>query len=229
MKVAIMQPYLFPYLGYFQLIRAVDAFVIYDDVNYIKGGWINRNNILAKNQSHLFTLALKNASSNKNINEIFLSDDFSKIFKTLKQNYSAAPNFLTVFPLIERIISQPEKNLASFLTSALQQVCDYLELKPRWYISSELNKDNSLRGQEKVQEICTELGATHYINLSGGTALYDNQAFTCRNIQLSFIKSKSVMYKQFNKDFVANLSIIDVLMFNDKEQCAKLLEEYELV
>jgi hypothetical protein len=153
MRVAIMQPYLFPYLGYFQLIRSADVFVVYDDVNYIKGGWINRNFIIA----------------------------------------------------------------------------NYLDLNPDWHISSALNKDNNLRGQDKVLAICQQLGATHYNNVPGGKALYDKKAFSRRGIQLSFVQPNTVSYRQFGKEFVPNLSIIDVMMFNDREQCAALLEEYELV
>lgn len=229
MKLAIMQPYLFPYLGYFQLIRAVDAFVIYDDVNYIKSGWINRNYLLAQGKKMLITLPLQGASSNKLINQITLGDGRIKILKTIRQNYSTAPQFPVVFPLVEGIIMQQEKKLARFLDHGLRQICDYFGLRPWWHISSTLNKDNRLRGQEKVLAICEELGATHYINVPGGKKLYDYDAFAHKRLQLSFIQPRLVPYCQFGNDFVPNLSIIDVMMFNNQEQCRKLLEEYELV
>jgi hypothetical protein len=229
MKLAIMQPYLFPYLGYFQLIGAVDAFVVYDDVNYIKGGWINRNFILAMGERQLVTLPLAGASPNKLINVITVGNRPHKLIETIRQRYGKAPQFAAVYPLLENILLQQETNLSNYLDYQLRKICDYLGLYPRWYVSSELRKDNELRGQEKVLAICDELCATHYINLPGGMALYDRDAFSSRNLQLSFIQSNPVRYRQFGNEFVPNLSIIDVMMFNDKEECVRLLGEYDLV
>lgn len=229
MKLAIMQPYLFPYLGYFQLIRAVDAFVVYDDVNYIKGGWINRNFILARGGGQVFTLPLRGASPNLLINQVMVGDGRKKLLETIRHCYSKAPQFPSVFPLVEEILKQQENNLARFLDYQLRQICDYLGLHPKWQISSELNKDNQLRGQAKVVALCDELGAQHYINMPGGKSLYDTETFSRRGLQLSFIQPKFVPYRQFSNEFVPGLSIIDVMMFNGKEQCAKLLEGYELV
>lgn len=229
MKLAIMQPYLFPYLGYFQLIRAVDAFVVYDDVNYIKGGWINRNFILAEGDRQLVTLPLQGASPNQLINQVTVGNRQNKLTETIRHRYGKAPQFSAVYALVESILKQHEKNLARFLDYQLRQICDYLGLHPKWYVSSSLKKDNELRGQDKVLAICEELGATHYINVPGGKSLYDREAFASRGIQLSFVQPKAVAYRQFGNEFTPNLSIIDVMMFNDKAQCAKLLEEYELV
>lgn len=229
MKIAIMQPYLFPYLGYFQLIRAVDTFVVYDDVNYINKGWVNRNYILAQGNKLLVTLPLQGGSQNRLINQIAVGDGRKKIIKTIRHCYSKAPHFPEVFPLIEEILLHQEMNLARFLDHSLRQICDHLALHPLWRISSTLKKENELRGQEKVLAICEELGASHYINVSGGKELYDRGDFSDQATRLSFIQSKPVAYRQFGKAFVPNLSIIDVMMFNDKEQCRKLLEEYDLV
>jgi hypothetical protein len=228
MKLAIMQPYLFPYLGYFQLIRAVDAFVVYDDVNYIKGGWINRNYILANGDKQLITLPLQGASPNKLINQVEVSGKH-KILQSLHQNYCKAPHFNAVYSILEDILTQTEKNLAHFIAYQLRCICGYLGLNPQWIISSALEKDNGLRGQDKVLSICTVLGATHYINVPGGKALYDHESFAARGLKLSFIQPRVVSYHQFRKEFVPHLSIIDVMMFNDREQCARLLEEYDLV
>lgn len=228
MKLAIMQPYLFPYLGYFQLIRAVDAFVVYDDVNYINGGWINRNYVLANGNRQLITLPLQGASQNKLINQIEVGGQH-KILQSLRHSYGKAPHFDAVYPVIEDILTQTEKNLARFLDYQLRRICDYLGLDPQWHISSALEKDNGLRGQDKILSICKELGSTHYINVPGGKTLYDQESFAARGLKLSFIQPKAVSYRQFGKEFVPHLSIIDVMMFNDREQCARLLEEYDLV
>jgi hypothetical protein len=228
MKLAIMQPYLFPYLGYFQLIQAVDAFVVYEDVNFINRGWINRNNILVQGKPHLFTLDLVGASQNKLVNAISVGTNSEKLLKTIRQSYIKAPMFASVFPLVEDILVQQEKNLARFLEYQLRVVCEYLGLYPRWHVSSQLSKNPALRGQAKVLAICEALGASHYINAPGGGALYDKDVFAKCGVQLSFIKPKAVSYQQYGNEFVPNLSIIDVLMFNSREQCGKLLGEYEL-
>lgn len=224
-----MQPYFFPYLGYFQLIHAVDAFVIYDDVNYIKGGWVNRNYVLGQSDKQRVTLSLQNASQNRLINQILLAGNSSTLLKTIRQNYAKAPNFAEVFPLVEDILCQPECNLARFLNTALRRICSYFGLQPTWYVSSELDKDNSLRGEEKILAICKVLGASHYINLPGGKDLYHANVFAEMRVSLSFIEPKPVLYRQFDGTFIPNLSIIDVMMFNDSEQCSHLLRGYGLV
>ena len=230
MRLAIMQPYLFPYPGYFQLIQAVDLFVIYDDVSYIKGGWINRNKILVQNRAHLFTLNLTGASPNRLINEVQVGSNQVKLLKTIHQSYAGAPQFDSAFPIIEEILLYPERNLAKFLDYGLKRLSDYLGLTPQWQASSSLKKDNSLRGQDKVLAICEELGATHYINAPGGKDLYNHEAFARRGIQLSFIQPISVTYSQFGNSFVPNLSIIDTMMFNPSDIIqTHILTHYELV
>ncbi|MBK9162190.1 MAG: WbqC family protein [Nitrosomonadales bacterium] len=228
MKLAIMQPYLFPYLGYFQLIRAVDAFVVYDDVNYIKGGWINRNFILAQSGKQLITLPLQGASPNQLINQVGVGSRPEKLLETIRHCYAKAPQFPAVFPLLEEILMQQERNLAYFLDFSLRRICKHLGLNPDWHISSRLEKDNLLRGQDKVLAICKELAATHYINVPGGKELYSRETFLRSGLQLSFIQPRPVEYRQFGKPYVPSLSIIDVMMFNDREQCARLVEEYDL-
>lgn len=224
-----MQPYWFPYLGYFQLIGAVEAFVIYDDVNYITGGWINRNYILSRSDRLLITLRLKGASQNKLINQITIDARREKIIKTIQQNYGKAPEYKAVFPMIEEILMRREDNLSRSLEYGLKQICAYLGLSPVWHVSSDIKKDNELRGQEKVLAICESLGATHYVNAIGGKDLYSREVFADKGLDLSFIRPKPIAYPQFRVPFVANLSVIDAMMFNDQAQCRKLLGDYELV
>jgi hypothetical protein len=228
-KLAVMQPYFFPYLGYFQLIGAVDAFVLFDDVNFIKAGWINRNYVLGRAGRLRLTLPLAQASQNKCINEIFLADEPERLLKTVRHSYRRAPNFSTVFPLIESVLRQTERNLGRFLETGLRQVSNYLGLRPEWHLSSDLAKDDQLRGQEKILAICALMGATHYVNLPGGRVLYDTDVFKERGIQLSFITPRPVSYRQFDNRFVPDLSMLDVMMFNDQHRCRGLLQEYDLV
>lgn len=224
-----MQPYLFPYIGYFQLINAVDTFVIYDDVNYINRGWINRNNILINNEKKLFTISLKEASQNKLINEIEICDDFQKFLKTLRLNYSKAPFLDDVYPLIEKITSFENKRLSDFTLNSLIEIILYLNIKKEFILSSNLLKKNFLKGQDKIINICETLNATTYVNAIGGNELYNKDIFLKHNIKLLFIKTELISYKQFNNEFVPWLSIIDLLMFNSKEKIKSMLNQYELI
>ena len=229
MKLGIMQPYFMPYLGYWQLIKAVDKFVIYDDVNFIKGGWINRNNILLNNQRFLINLLLSGASSNKLINEIGVQENQIKLIKTIESAYKKAPMFDSVFPVFLQIISFEDKNLAKLLGNSLIEVAKYLEIETEFVYSSDVEKNNSLRAQDKILHICTLLGAKQYINAIGGQELYDKESFDSQGLKLNFIKSELPPYKQFNNEFIPGLSIIDVLMFNSVEDVNLMLDKYTLV
>ncbi len=229
MKVAIMQPYFFPYIGYWQLINMVDTFVIYDDVNYIKRGFINRNYLLQNQQLQLFTLELISASQNKNINEIIIGSNSSKILKTIKYNYTKAPHFDTVYPLIKSIFCTKEKNLSQFLGNSLQQISEFLEINTNFLYSSNINNDKSLQAQDRLIEISQLLGATDYVNTIGGAELYNKDDFRKSGIHLSFIKTANIEYKQSKNEFVQNLSIIDVMMFNSKKEIKQMLNQFELI
>lgn len=223
-----MQPYLFPYLGYFQLIHAVDKFVVYDDVNYIKGGWINRNYILEQGISTRITLNTVGASPNVPINQIGVGNNKNKLLKTISQSYARAPEFASFFPIVEDILSQDEANLAIFVTYSLKAIAAYLGLTPEWIASSNLDKNNSLHGEDKVIDICRRLHADEYVNLPGGRSLYDPATFKSNGVRLLFIQNNSSTYHQFGDTFVPNLSIVDVAMFNSPEVCKKMVSDYSL-
>lgn len=232
MKLGIMQPYFFPYIGYWQLINATDKYVIYDDVNFIKGGWINRNRILMNGQGKMINLQMHGASSNKLINEIEVSGDAKhnkKLLKTIESCYKKAPYFSKALPVIENIIAQEEKNMARFLEYSIRQICKYLLIDTDLYVSSSINKNNDLKSQDKIIEICNILGADEYFNAIGGQELYSYEDFAYHGIKLKFLKTGKVEYQQFNKQFVPNLSIIDVMMFNSPVDIKEMLEHYELL
>lgn len=232
MKVAIMQPYFMPYIGYIQLLKAVDTFVVYDDVSYIKKGWINRNNILINGESFLFTIPLNEASQNKNINQIYIDEQANwkiNFLKTITQSYKNAPYFQEVFSLIEEIIYQEEHNLAKNIKYSLDKICTYLSIQTKILFSSDIDKNNDLKGQDKIIEICKKLQATNYINAIGGKELYNKEAFLNNDIELNFIRTNPIIYKQFKNDFIPWLSIIDVMMFNSVEQINGFLNQYELL
>ncbi len=231
MKVAIMQPYLFPYIGYWQLINAVDTFVIYDDVNFIKQGFINRNYFISRNnnQPQRFTLELKGASSNKLINEIEIGDNNEKILKTIFFNYKKTLFFDEFFPIIEDILRYNEKKLSKYIFYSIRKICEFLDINASFIFSSEIDKDINLRGQDKIIDICKIVGSHVYINSIGGKELYDKKIFKDNGIDLFFLRPEIISYKQFNNKFVPYLSIIDIMMFNNKEQIKRMLNMYELL
>ena len=230
MKLAIMQPYFMPYLGYFQAIAAVDKYVVYDDVNYIKGGWINRNHLIIGGEKKLFTITLKSSSPNKLINEIEIGDDFKRFLRMVQLNYVKASYFEELFVLLSCICGFENKNLGLFLMNSFQNICNYLDIQTELILSSNLEKDNSLKGEKKVLHICNLLEAKTYTNAIGGQELYSKEEFAQYGIDLKFIKMDSdIAYPQFSKEFVPNLSIIDVLMHNGKEGTKSLLNRYTFV
>lgn len=231
MRIAIMQPYFFPYIGYFQLINAADKFIILDDVNFINRGWINRNRILVNGADKLFTMPLKDASQNKLIKDIEILADRAekeKMVKTIEFAYKKAPLFSHAFPLLQQIIFQEDKNLSYFLYKSLVILNEYLGIKTEIVRSSSVYGNADLKGQEKILDICTKENAYEYINPIGGTELYDKQRFAEKNIALYFLKSGEIQYLQFKNEFIPWLSIIDVIMFNPVPKIQEYLKRYTL-
>jgi hypothetical protein len=232
MKVGIMQPYFVPYIGYWQLMNAVDKYVVYDDVNFIKGGWINRNRILVNGASKYFNLPMLGASPFKLINQIGVNNDERIVDKNLRMiegAYKKAPYYKEIYPLIVSILKSGKTNVAEFIANSFYVICDYLDIKTEIIISSNLKKDNTLRAQDKVLAICQELGATEYYNAVGGQELYSFSDFKQKGIKLNFLKTNDIEYKQFGNDFQKSLSIIDVLMFNSKEEVKNMLKDFTLI
>lgn len=233
MKLAIMQPYFLPYIGYFQLISSVDVFVIYDNIQYTKKGWINRNRFLKNNQDEYFTIPIKKDSDFLCVNQRFLSDNLAnekiKLKNQIKSSYLKAPYFNEVFQLFENIVDNNEDNLFEFIYYSIQNLCLYLEIETKIIKSSTLTIDHSLKGREKVKAICQQIQANTYINPIGGMDLYDKSDFKRDGIDLYFIKSDNIEYKQFGENFVPWLSILDVLMFNSVDQIKIMLNKIDLL
>lgn len=233
MKLGIMQPYFMPYLGYFQLMNYVDKYVVYDDVNFIKGGWINRNNLIVSGEKKMFTIKLDKASPNKLINEIDIKDNFADLEKTLKFNYAKAPYFNDVMELFGSIVSFEDRNLSNFIANSFKLILKYIGNETTEIImSSSLDKDNSLKGKDKVISICKILGADQYVNAIGGQELYDKNEFAQNGIDLKFIETQLKEYGQTakNKEFIPGLSFIDVLMNNSVEEINSIhLKSYKLI
>lgn len=235
MKLGIMQPYLFPYIGYFQLINEVDKFIFYDDVTFIKQGWINRNQILINNQAKMFSVPLSNASSYTMIKDVLISDHRYEKWKksflsSIMFNYKKAENYETVRALIEDILSNPPETISELAIRSTIKVSNYLGIQTEFEISSDNYNNTQLSGQDRVIDICKAEQADIYINPLGGMKLYSKTTFEKKDIHLFFLSSSNnIVYKQFSEEFVPNLSIIDLLMFNDNISIKKILSQFTLI
>ena len=229
-----MQPYIFPYLGYFQLLNSVDHFVFYDDVNFIKGGWVNRNQLLINNQNKFFTVPLKKISSFTPINEVEIHKELypnwrSKFYKSLSQSYGKTPYYDDVLPLLTNVFDQDFSFIYQLSIRSVVSVFEYLNVKLDYSLSSEKFKGTKgLDKADRIMKICEMTSSNTYINPSGGTDLYDKKHFLNRGFELKFIKNNLTKYNQFGGEFIAGLSILDLLMFNSKETVKKMINNYEL-
>ena len=231
-RIAIMQPYFFPYIGYFHLLHAADALVLYDNLQYTKKGWINRNRMLVNGSDVLFSIPLRKASDYSTIEQREVSEDFDrrKLLNRVRSAYQKAPHYAEAMDLFTTAIEYPEPNLFRFIKHSLVLLCEYLGIRTPIIDSSSVPNDHSPRGQDKVLAICRVLDATSYVNAIGGTALYDHAEFNAQGLDLRFIQSENRSYQQFNHPFVAWLSILDVLMFNPTERVRQWVENgYTLV
>jgi len=231
-RVGIMQPYFLPYIGYYQLIAAVDVFIVYDNIKYTKKGWINRNRMLRNGTDVMFSLPLKKGSDYFYVVQRELAGDFDrgKLLNQFRERYAHAPYFVQTYPMLEDIINSEERNLFRYIYNALLQSCEHLGLKTEIRISSDIEIDHEQKGQDKVIALCEAVGADTYINAIGGIELYSREHFKAFSIDLNFIKSSSFEYPQFGSTFVPWLSIVDVLMFNSLDTVHDCVTtNYELV
>jgi WbqC-like protein len=232
MKLAIMQPYFLPYPGYFQLIAAVDVFVVYDNIKYVKSGWINRNRLCRNGEAATFSLPLKHASDSLDVRERELAAAFDpqKLLNQFRGAYGQAPQFARVFAWLEQVIRHGERNLFRYLEHSIRAACDLLAVGTEIRTSSDIAIDHTLKKQDKVLALCRAAGARTYVNAIGGTDLYDKEEFRRQGIELQFLRSKPFEYPQLEPAFVPSLSIVDALMFNSLEIVrARVADHYELI
>ena len=230
-RAAVMQPYFLPYIGYFQLIAAVDVFIVYDDIQYTKKGWINRNRLLRSGEPVIFSIPLKSDSDYLDIGERELAVAFrpSELVRQFDGAYRRAPYFAETMALIERVMACPERNLFGFLEWSITSTCGHLGIPTRIERSSSLGVDRELRREQRVFALCRAVGATTYINPPGGRDLYDPADFAANGIELRFLEPQPFTYPQFGDPFVPWLSIVDVLMFNSVPEVRHRIESgYEL-
>lgn len=234
MKLAVMQPYFMPYIGYFQLMNAVDKFVLYDNVQFIKDGWINRNRILVNNKDKVFTIPLKKDSHTTPINGRYISEDRwvkerRKLIIQIEQNYRKTPFFEDSYPVVLDCLMNESLNLFEFIRYSIQRIQCYLKIDCDLLTASKLDINHQMKGQDKILSICQNLQAATYVNAIGGLDLYDKNNFRRQGIELYFIKSTEIVYPQFNNEFVPRLSIIDIMMFNSVPTIREFINSYELI
>ena len=227
-----MQPYFFPYIGYFQLIESVDLFIIYDNIKYTKKGWINRNRFLRDGVYSVFTVPLRKDSDFLDVKDRALADNFDrgKLANQLREAYRRAPHFDDAFPVIENSIMSPQPNLFDYIYASVVNVCHYLGIGTRIVASSSVAIDPTLKAEDRVLAICKATGASSYVNAIGGQHLYSREEFDTHGVSLKFLMSHPITYPQFGAPFIPSLSIVDVMMFNSVPVIREFLETgYELV
>jgi hypothetical protein len=255
MKLAIMQPYFFPYLGYFQAIHAVDKYILYENLDYITEGWMHRNRILVKNQKPIYINAnIVGKSSNKKISEMELVQNpiwKKKLLHSIDLNYRGSEFFQEAFPLVEKLINGNETLLFEYNCAIIKELCEFLDINTvivtnnKNYLSLEIELDTihednyslspellvtkPARKVARVIKMCKTENASVFINAIGGKELYKKEEFKAYGIELLFVDTKPYQYKQFSHEFVPGLSIIDVLMHNGKNGTKELLNNYTLV
>jgi hypothetical protein len=229
-KIAIMQPYFFPYIGYFQLIHAVDEFVVYDKIEFSRRGWINRNRILVGGADSYITLPLKKDSDYLPVCRRHLADSWpderSKMINRISGAYRKAPFFGSVFELVKDCLHFQSSNLFDFLFHSIKTVAAHLEIKTPLIVSSQIEHDETLKSEQRVIALCHAREATYYLNPIGGLGLYDKHQFKRHGIDLWFHRALSHAYPQFDHAFVPFLSIIDVMMFNSSDRVKDMLTEF---
>ncbi len=232
MKLGIMQPYFLPYIGYWQLLNAVDEYVVYDDVNFIKGGWINRNRILVQGRTQYMNIQMSGSSAYKHINEIGVEPSLrwrEKLLATIRMAYGRAPFYHDTEALVSRLIMNEETNLARYVYASIREIAAYLGIKTHLLLSSEIEQDRSLHAEERVLDICRRLGATEYLNAIGGQELYSPQHFAAHGIKLTFLQAHAEPYPQLADAFMPNLSILDVIMCNSRDKLRTMLTDFKLL
>lgn len=232
MKVAIMQPYFLPYIGYWQLLNYVDTFVIYDNIQFTKKGWIHRNRILDQGKDYLFSLPLKKDSDFLDVKDRVIAPDakksIQKIINKIENSYQKAPFYKARIDLIKSCFLQDESNLFQFILNSVNWIMDELSISTKLKISSEIHIDHSLKSQDKVLALSKALNASEYINPIGGLDLYSKDDFIKAGVNLKFLKPLHIEYQQFNHPFISSLSIIDLLMFNDNSTIETYLDRFKL-
>ena len=223
-----MQPYFFPYLGYFQLLHAVDRFVFLDDVQFIRRGWINRNRILLGGEAAAISVPVQHGDRSARIRDVSIApgDWRRKRIEMLRHAYARAPHFDEIFPVVAQVIESPTESIVDLARSSVVRIAELLSLPTALVASSTGYGNEALRGQERIIDIAAREGASVYVNLPGGRDLYRGEGFERAGIALRFLRPEDRPYPQSAAEFVPRLSIIDLLMSVGVPAAREWLESY---
>jgi hypothetical protein len=227
-----MQPYLLPYIGYFQLLAAVDEFIVYDNIQYTKKGWINRNRLLENGRDAVFTLPITSASDYLDVRDRTIATEFKPqaMLQRFASAYGRAPFYAQTKPLLDEVFGHADRNLFGFLEHALHAAAQHLGIDTPIRVSSTVPIDHGLKAEDKVLALCAAAGASTYINSIGGTELYSRERFAADGVELSFLRALPFEYQHKADPFVPSLSIVDVLMHNPLDEVRERLRTgYELI
>jgi hypothetical protein len=230
MRVAIMQPYFLPYIGYFQLIKNCDLFVLADEYQYTKKGWINRNRAILESKVETFSIPVFNSGVTINEKKIFSRDLNTSLYRRIEHSYSSAPNSAYFNPNLSDILDCRQELLVSFIESSIKAICRELEIKTTILRLSEIDNNKKLTGVQRVINVAETLGASAYVNAEGGKGLYASDTFRKHHLELEFLESIPKPYPQIVEGFIDKLSIIDLLyMVSSKEELQSHLESFQIV
>ena len=228
-KIGIMQPYWFPYLGYFQHCVSVDKFVFLTDANYKKKGWINRNRIIVDSREHMITVPLQKASQNNKIFEHKVLQDHrwkKSILATLRHSYHKAPFYSAAISVVEQALMSPAISISDYAIESIAAVFEYIQGRAPVFETSDKYNNADLIGENRIIDICLRAGADHYCNPISGCKLYDPASFRDRGLSLFFLEPSLKRYPQLSNKYIPSLSIIDALMMNSQSDMRELLNSY---
>lgn len=234
-KVAIMQPYFFPYIGYFSLIKHTDEFMIFDSVQFIRHGWIERNRILKQGGGWLYVkVPLKKFDQKTFIQDVEIdnSQDWkAKILAQLQVYKKVAPFYNQTKALVDDIFKDDYTNIVTLNKVIMEKICSYIGFHPNITVYSELDLEIEppQAPDEWALNICKALSDVgEYWNQPGGASFFDKSKYDAANLDLKFIHVSLEQYDQKNEAFEPGLSILDVLMFNSPEKINEMLDNFEL-
>lgn len=234
MILGIMQPYFFPYIGYISLIKHVDKFILLDDVQFIRHGWIERNRILKPMDGwQYFRVPLKYHSRETKIKEILIDNEQNwkkKIIAQLQHYKKSSPFFPEVIGLLDELFDQNYFDITGLNEAALNKVCKYLNIETPINTFSKLSLQiepvNS--PDDWALNICKALNADEYWNPPGGKDLFNKSKYDANQIRLYFQQTRLQEYDQKRVKFEPGLSILDVMMFNSPDVINQMLDDYEI-
>jgi hypothetical protein len=232
MRIALMQPYFFPYLGHFDLLNMVDEWIVFDTAQYMRSHWMNRNRILhpAGGWEYITVPVRKHPTNTPGHQvEIAMAIDWrNRILRKLQHYRNKAPYYQDVMDFVEECFADVGPNLSETNIRILEKTRTRLGIKTPMRVLSrmDLRLEPVLGPGDWGFEISRLLGAREYVNPAGGAALFDRDQFEKHGIKLTIQNFSNIAYDCRPYRFEPGLSIIDVMMWNRPEQIKNYLDTW---